>query len=115
MQSEIPSIAHAKANPGKVTFASWQLGGLNHVYLEMLRSDTGADMLQRALQEHARCTTRSRRRRIYLMMAANATQVAWVRAGKLKALGMSSAESCESPAVPASPGIRSNGLRPVGL
>jgi tripartite-type tricarboxylate transporter receptor subunit TctC len=84
-------IAYAKANPGKVAFASWQLGGLNHVYLEMLRSDTGADMLHVPYKSGLDAQRDLVEGRIHLMMAANATQVAWVRAGKLKALGVASA------------------------
>jgi tripartite-type tricarboxylate transporter receptor subunit TctC len=83
-------IAYAKANPGKVTFASWQLGGLNHVYLEMLRSDTGADMLHVPYKSGLDAQRDLVEGRIHMMMGANATQMAWVRAGKLKALGVPS-------------------------
>lgn len=38
-------VAHAKQNPGKVTFASWGVGGSAHVAMEMFRSQGGFDVL----------------------------------------------------------------------
>ena len=101
-------IAHAKANPGKVTFASWQLGGLNHVYLEMLRSDTGADMLHVPYKSTLDAQRDLAEGRVHLMMAANATLAGWVRAGKLKALGVSS--PARMPAMNEVPTFREQGF-----
>jgi tripartite-type tricarboxylate transporter receptor subunit TctC len=33
-------VAYARANPGRLAFASYQFGGFNHLYLEMLKIQT---------------------------------------------------------------------------
>ena len=38
-------VAYAKQQPGKVTFASWGVGGSAHVAMEMFRSQAGFDVL----------------------------------------------------------------------
>lgn len=84
-------IAYAKANPGRVSFASWQLGGLNHVYLELLRSEAGADMLHVPYKSAIDSQNDLLAGRIHLMMGGNSTQLGLVRSGRLKVLGVASA------------------------
>lgn len=84
-------VAYAKSNPGRVSFASWQLGGLNHVYLEMLRSETGTDMLHVPYKSGIDSQRDLVEGRVHLMMGGTGTHLGWLRSGKLKALAVSSA------------------------
>lgn len=79
-------VAYAKANPGKLAFASWQFGGLNHVYLEMLKAQAGIDMVHVPYKSPDEALKDLLQGRIHLMMGASQSHVDLIRAGKLNAL-----------------------------
>ena len=83
-------VAHAKANPGKVSFASWQLGGLNHVYLELFRLESALEMLHVPYKSGLDAQRDLVEGRVHLMLGGSSTQMGWARAGKLKVLAVSS-------------------------
>ncbi|GAB3757657.1 hypothetical protein GCM10028796_02110 [Ramlibacter monticola] len=50
-------VQRARQNPGKVTFASWGVGGSAHVAMEMVRSQAGFDVLHVPYQHVATALT----------------------------------------------------------
>jgi tripartite-type tricarboxylate transporter receptor subunit TctC len=85
-------IEYAKANPGKISFASWQLGGLNHLYLELLKAETGVDLLHVPYKSFLDSQRDLIEGRIHLMMSGTSTNLSWARSGRLKILGVASAK-----------------------
>jgi tripartite-type tricarboxylate transporter receptor subunit TctC len=83
-------IAYAKANPGKLSFASWQFGGLNHVYLEMLKADAGLQMVHVPYKGPPDALRDLIEGRVQLMMGAGQAHLAHVRAGKLRSIAAAS-------------------------
>jgi len=79
-------VAHAKANPGKLAFASWQFGGLNQVYLEMLKAEAGVDMIHVPYKAPDEALKDLVEGRIHLMFGGSQTHISLIRAGKLNAL-----------------------------
>ena len=79
-------VAYARANPGKLAFASWQFGGLNQVYLEMLKAEAGIDMIHIPYKGPDDALRDLLEGRIQLMLGGSQTHVDLVRAGKLNAL-----------------------------
>src|SRR5687768_5869912 len=75
-------IGYAKAHPGKLSHGSFQTGGLNHVYLEMLKADTGIDLVQVPYNSPVDALSDLLEGRIHLMMNASQSVLANVRTGK---------------------------------
>lgn len=80
-------IAFAKSNPGKLSFASWQFGGINHVVLEQLKINAGIDMVHVPYKGPDDALKDVVEGRLHLMMAANYLAISMVQAGKLRAIG----------------------------
>jgi tripartite-type tricarboxylate transporter receptor subunit TctC len=93
-------VTYAKANPGKLSFGSWQFGGLNHVYLEMLRLESDAEMVHVPYKSPTDCFNDLLEGRIHLMMGGTSAFMSLARAGRIKLLGVTSPN-------------RSSGLRDV--
>ncbi len=83
-------IAYVKANPGKLSFASWQFGGLNHVYLEMLKADAGLQMVHVPYKGPPDALKDLLEGRVQLMMGAGHAHLAYVRSGKLRTIATAS-------------------------
>lgn len=83
-------IAYAKAHPGKLSFASWQFGGLNHVYLEMLKADAGLAMVHVPYKGGPDALKDLIEGRVHLMMGALQVHIAYVRSGKLRSIATAS-------------------------
>ena len=79
-------IAYAKAHPGKLSYAAWQLGGLNHVYMEMLKADAGLDIVQVPYKGPPDAVKDLIEGRVQLMMGASQLHLSYVRSGKLRSL-----------------------------
>jgi tripartite-type tricarboxylate transporter receptor subunit TctC len=101
-------VAHAKANPGKLSFGSWQFGGMNHVYLEMLKLDSGAEMMHVPYKGPTDSLNDLLEGRIQLMMGGTSTFISLARAGRIKLLGVATPN--RSPALPDVPTFAEQGF-----
>ena len=95
-------IAYAKANPGKLTFGSSGSGAASHLSAELFKSLAGVDMLHVPYKGTGQAVTDLLAGQIDLMFAPAQTVMQHVRAGKLKALAVTSAKrSAMMPELPA--------------
>ena len=85
-------IAWAKANPGKVSYASGGSGAITHLAGEMLKSQTGIDMLHVPYKGSAPAVTDLLGGQVHLLIDVAAVSLQHVKAGKLKALAVTSSK-----------------------
>lgn len=83
-------VAFAKANPGKLSFGSWQFGGINHVVLEQLKVEQALDMVHVPYKGPEDALKDLIEGRVQVMMGASVTLLGLVKSGKLRALGAAS-------------------------
>jgi tripartite-type tricarboxylate transporter receptor subunit TctC len=83
-------VAFAKANPGTLSFGSWQFGGINHVVLEQLKVEQALDMVHVPYKGPDDALKDLMEGRVHLMMGAGVTLLGLVKSGKLRALGAAS-------------------------
>ena len=94
-------IAWAKANPGKVNFGSAGNGGISHLVPEMLKQSTGIAMTHVPYKGSAPALTDVIGGQVSLMFDAGVSALPQVRAGKLRALAVTSARrSSSAPELP---------------
>ena len=84
-------IAYAKANPGKVNYASGGSGAITHLAGELLKSQAGIDMLHVPYKGSAPAVTDLLGGQVQLLIDVAAVSQQHVKAGKLKAIGVTSA------------------------
>ena len=96
-------IAYAKANPGKLTFGSSGNGSSPHMGGELFKMMTGVDMVHVPYRGDAPAVTDLIGGQIHCMFSNLPTSIEHVRAGKLRALGVTSLEP--TPALPDIPPI----------
>jgi tripartite-type tricarboxylate transporter receptor subunit TctC len=84
-------IAYAKANPGKLNYASSGLGTLNHMAGELFKIKTGIEMTHVPYKGTAPALTDLISGQVQLMFA-DASAIEYVKDGKLRALGVTTAE-----------------------
>jgi tripartite-type tricarboxylate transporter receptor subunit TctC len=101
-------LAYAKANPGKLSYASPGNGTGQHLAFELLKSSAGIDILHVPYKGTAPAMTDVIAGQVNLVMGNFSVFVPQVRAGKLKAFGVSSAQ--RSPIAPDIPTIAEQGL-----
>jgi tripartite-type tricarboxylate transporter receptor subunit TctC len=106
-------IAYAKANPGKLNFASAGNGGPTHLTGELLKTAAGIDIVHVPYKGNAAALLDLTAGRVQMMFSNMLTAMPHVRAGKLRAIGVSSAKrSPQAPDLPAIaetvPGFESN-------
>ena len=89
-------IALAKAQPGKLTFASIGQGGSIHLAGELFRSMAGLDMTHVPYKGSAPALTDVIGGQVNLMFDAGVSALPQVRAGKLRALAVTSAKRSSS-------------------
>jgi len=97
-------IAHARANPGKLEWATASLGGIGHLAVELFNDAAGIkDMVQVAFPGNAPATQALLAGHVkYMMTTPAASTAALVRDGRLRVLGVSSsARSSMLPEIPA--------------
>lgn len=99
-------IAYAKANPGKLTFGAGSTS--SRIAVEMLKSITGVNMVYVPYKSNPQAVSDLLGGQIDLMFADISTTLPSARAGKLNALGVSSAE--RSPLAPELPTMREAGI-----
>ena len=83
-------IAYAKANPGKLNMASGGVGSAQHVWGELFKMMTGVDMLHVSYRGTAPALADLLAGQVHLMFDPLATSFPHIKAGKLRALGVTS-------------------------
>jgi tripartite-type tricarboxylate transporter receptor subunit TctC len=101
-------VAFAKANPGKVNFGSAGNGSSNHLSGELLKSLTGAPMQHIPYKGSALAMTDVIGGNLTFMFDVLVTSVPQIRAGRVKALAVTSAK--RSPHVPDVPTMAESGI-----
>ncbi len=85
-------IAYAKANPGKLAFGSGSNGSAGHLAGELFKAETGADMLHVPFKGAAPAMQALLAGDTQLMFDNLASSTPQVKAGKLKALAVTTAQ-----------------------
>ncbi|HUP29915.1 MAG TPA: tripartite tricarboxylate transporter substrate binding protein [Usitatibacter sp.] len=101
-------IAHAKRNPGKLDFGSGSTGSAGHLAGELFKSMAGVDMTHVPYKGAAPAMQDLVSGQIHLMFDNLASALAQVRAGKVKALAVTTA--MRSALAPELPTIAESGL-----
>jgi tripartite-type tricarboxylate transporter receptor subunit TctC len=112
-------IAHAKSNPGKIIMASGGVGSAQHVYGELFKMMTGVEMLHVPYRGGGPALTDLLAGQVPVMFDTLATSIEHIKAGKLRALAVTSATRSEVlPDVPTVgdfvPGYEGTGWQGVG-
>ncbi len=83
-------VSYAKKNPRKVAFASGGVGAMNHLEGEMLKSTTGAPMLNVPYKGNAPAMTAVVSGEVAFMFDATGTAINFIRSGKVRPLAVTS-------------------------
>ncbi|MBS0337616.1 MAG: tripartite tricarboxylate transporter substrate binding protein [Proteobacteria bacterium] len=83
-------IAYAKANPGKLSFASPGAGSSPHIAGEMLKSATGMDMIHVAYKGTGPAVNDVMGGQVTMFFSQMSSALPLIRQGKLKAIGVAS-------------------------
>jgi tripartite-type tricarboxylate transporter receptor subunit TctC len=101
-------IAYAKKNPGKLNFASSGSGTSIHLSGELFKTMTGIDMVHVPYKGSAPALTDLMGGQVDLMFDNMPSSIEFVRAGKLRALAVTTAR--RSPALPDVPTVAESGV-----
>jgi tripartite-type tricarboxylate transporter receptor subunit TctC len=94
-------IAYAKANPGKINMASGGVGGPSHVSGELFNMMAGANMIHVPYRGVTPALTDLLGGQVQVTFASMPSSIAYIRAGKLRALAVTTAtRSEELPEIP---------------
>jgi tripartite-type tricarboxylate transporter receptor subunit TctC len=94
-------IAYAKANPGKITMASAGVGSTGHLVGEFFKMTTGVDLVHVPYRGAGPALTDLLGGQVLMSFAGIAGSIEYIRAGKLRALAVSTAARSEAlPDVP---------------
>ena len=88
-------IAYARANPGKINWASPGRGSNPHVALEMLKLATGIDVVHVPFKGAAQAFVDLAAGQVHAQYTSYISTEAYIKAGRLKVLGVSGAERLE--------------------
>ena len=101
-------VAYAKAYPGKLTYASSGIGTSSHLAAELFRVQTGIDMLHAPYKTDALAMPDLLSGQVPVMFMFQTAALPQVRAGKLRALAVSTAQ--RSPLAPELPTVAEAGV-----
>jgi tripartite-type tricarboxylate transporter receptor subunit TctC len=101
-------IAIAKAKPGQLNYASSGVGGIQHFVTELFKTRTGTDFVHVPYKGGGPATAAVLSGEAHLLFGSVASVVPQVKAGRLRALGVSSRK--RSPAVPDVPTLHEEGI-----
>lgn len=101
-------VAHAKANPGKLSYGSFGNGTSGHLAPELFKIAAKVDILHVPYKGTGAAITDLLGGRLDMMFATVSGGAAHIRSGKLRALGVTSAT--RSPAYPDVPTIAESGV-----
>jgi tripartite-type tricarboxylate transporter receptor subunit TctC len=94
-------IAYARANPGKANMASEGIGGFGHLFGEMFKMMAGINMVHVPYRGAAPALTDLMGAQVQVMFVTMPSSIQYVRAGKLRALAVTTAARSEAlPEVP---------------
>jgi tripartite-type tricarboxylate transporter receptor subunit TctC len=94
-------IAYAKANPGKISMASAGVGGPQHLAGELFKSMTGLNLVHVPYRGSTPAVTDMLAGRVQLMFDVTPTALPQIKAGKLRALAVTTKERVDAlPDVP---------------
>jgi tripartite-type tricarboxylate transporter receptor subunit TctC len=102
-------IAHVKANPGKILYASAGNGTLNHLAPEMLKAMAGIDLVHVPFKGAVAALTDVVAGRQQLYIGALVSTVPHIRTGRVRAVAITGKK--RSPMLPDLPTIAESGLR----
>jgi len=102
-------IALAKAQPGKLNYASSGNGGATHLAMELFKTMAGIDAVHIPYNGAGPALTELLGAQVQLMFAVPATATPNLRSGKLRGLGISTLQ--RSPLAPDMPTIAESGVR----
>jgi tripartite-type tricarboxylate transporter receptor subunit TctC len=96
-------IDHAKANPGKINMASGGVGSGNHIAGELFKMMTGIDLVHVPYRGAGPALVDLLGGHVQVMFASTSSSIEYVRAGKLRALAVTTAT--RSPVFPDVPTV----------
>ena len=89
-------IAYAKANPGKLNYASVGNGSPAHLGTELLKMMTGIDMVHIPYRGGAPAITDTIAGQVQLFLVPTVAAIEYIRAGKMRALAVTTAARAEA-------------------
>jgi tripartite-type tricarboxylate transporter receptor subunit TctC len=101
-------VAHAKTRPGKLSYGSAGTGSSNHVVGELLKTETGIDLVHVPFKGGAPAMAALLANQLDVYIATVPTIVPMVQAGRIRAIAVSSQR--RSPALPEVPTMAESGL-----
>ena len=101
-------VALAKANPGKINYASGPVGASNHVAAELFKAMAGVDLVRIGYRGGGPALNDVLAGQVQVMFATAGSVTAHVHSGKLKALAVTS--PMPSPLVPGVPTVAATGV-----
>jgi tripartite-type tricarboxylate transporter receptor subunit TctC len=112
-------IAYAKANPGKINMASGGIGALSHVSGELFKMMAGINLVHVPYRGGGPALTDLLGGRVQVLFDPIPVSIEYIRAGKLRALGVTTATRSEAlPDIPAVgefvPGYEASGWFGIG-
>jgi tripartite-type tricarboxylate transporter receptor subunit TctC len=112
-------IAYAKANPGKITFASTSTGSTQHLAGELFKMMTGVNMVHVPYRGASPALTDLISGQVHVMFGPLPPSIEFIRSGKLRALAVTTETRSQAlPDVPTVaefvPGYEASGWNGVG-
>jgi tripartite-type tricarboxylate transporter receptor subunit TctC len=101
-------IAGAKAQPGKLAYASFGNGSAAHLAGEMFKSAAGVDLVHVPYKGGAPALADVMSGRVYLMFASLPSALSLINSGRLRAIAIAGTE--RSPTLPTVPTVAESGL-----
>ena len=89
-------IAYAKANPGKLSYGSGGVGGITHITPELFKMMAGVNMVHVPYRGVAPALTDLLGGQVQVLFANPAQSIQYIRAGKLRALAITTATRSEA-------------------
>ena len=89
-------VAYAKANPGKLSYGSGGVGGITHITPELFKMMTGVNMVHVPYRGVAPALTDLLGGQVQVLFANPAQTIEYIRAGKLRALAITTATRSEA-------------------
>jgi tripartite-type tricarboxylate transporter receptor subunit TctC len=89
-------IAYAKANPGRISFGSSGIGSGNHLAGELFKIMAGVDMVHVPYRSAGPALTDLLSRQVQVMFPSTVSSIEYVRAGRLRALAVTTATRSET-------------------
>ncbi len=101
-------IAYARANPGKISYGSSGVGTSTHLGVELFKAMAGIEIVHVPYKGGAASSADLAGGQVQLVITNLPEQVAYIRSGRTRALGVSTAK--RSPQFPEVPTIAESGL-----